>query len=179
MHQQTTIANLLVSYSWGCFQRAKSEILRVLMAFDDPTPHVNKSDVMGIAIVGTCLDSRDVIRRCHTLWMDQPLDSFAFAVKWVPVDHWCATDLDTIKTLIDEEVAPQIGEHQTWGMKVYKRRWKKYHTNEIVEYLATGIDRKVDLGHPDRILWIDVLGRETAVSLLRSGEVFSLGLPHP
>ena len=65
------------------------------------------------------------------------------------------------------------------SMKVHKRRWQRYHTIEIVEYLAADIEKKVDLGDPDWILWVDIIGRDTAVSLLKPEEVFSLGLPYP
>lgn len=178
MHADAHHTDLLVSYAWGCFGRAKQEVLRILQGCGAVEPRVRKSDVMGIAIVRSGLDNRAVIRHCHALWRERP-DAFAFAIKWVPVDHWCTTDLEAIKAVIDQVLAPQIGPHQTWGMKVYKRRWQQYHTRGIVDVLAAGIDRKVDLDHPDWLLWVDILGRETALALLRPDEVFSLGRPQP
>ena len=171
--------DLLISYSWGQFYRAKHEAIRILKGFGDPDPEVERTAVMGIAIAYTSLDNREVIRRCHALWKDQAQDSFEFAIKWVPVDYWCATDLEAMKQLIDDKVTARIAADQTWGMKVYKRRWQICHTDEIVEYLAEGIDRKVDLNHPDWILWVDIIGRQTAISLLRPDEIFSLGRPYP
>jgi tRNA(Ser,Leu) C12 N-acetylase TAN1 len=129
---------------------------------------------MGMAVVNTLLDNREVITRCRTLWEAEPLDSFEFAIKWVPVDYWCTTELTAIKELIDIRIKPRIGKHQTWGMRVHKRRWQQYHTRDIIECLAAGIDRRVDLGHPDWIIWVDVVGRQTAVSLLKPQDVFSI-----
>ena len=169
--------DLLVSYNWGNFARARSEIISVLNRFGDPLPRVGKTIVIGIAVVNTCLDNREVIGRCRALWADEPVHSFEFAIKWVPVDYWCVTKLDAIKGVIDERIVPQIEHDQTWGMKVYKRRWQQYHTIEIIEFLAAGIERKVDLDHPDWIVWVDVVGRETAVSLLKAREIFSIGDP--
>ena len=174
MPPESPRTDLLVSYSWGGFGRTKPEVLRILKLLGDPDPWVRKSDVRGIAIARSCLDNRAVIRRCRELWSG-PQPPFQFAIKWVPADHWCATSLDAIKQLIDERLVPDIGPDQTWGMKVYKRRWQAYHTREIVDHLAAGIDRKVDLDHPDWLLLVNVLGRETAVTLLRPDEVFSLG----
>ena len=57
------------------------------------------------------------------------------------------------------------------------RCWQQYYTIEIVEYLAADIEKKVDLGNPDWILWVDVIGRETALSLLRPDESFSINRP--
>ncbi len=132
---------------------------------------------MGIAIVRTTIDGREVIRRCREF--HQAEAAFEFAIKWVPVDYWCDTNLDAMKECIDERVTGRIGRDQTWGMKVEKRRWNKFHTIEIIEYLAKDIDRKVDLGNPDLLVRIDVLGEKTAISVLEPNEIFSLGLPYP
>ena len=39
--------------------------------------------MLGIAVVHTCLDNREVIKRCRELQEREPLDSFEFAIKWV------------------------------------------------------------------------------------------------
>lgn len=171
--------DLLVSYSWNHYYLAKPEIIRILKEFGDPAPLVEKRGVKGIAVVHTCLDNREVIQRCRALWESDPQNSFETAVKWVPVDYWCQTDLVAMKKVIDSEIKDQIEVNQTWGMKVHKRRWQQYHTIEITEYLAAGIERKVDLGNPDWIIWVDVIGQETAISLLKQEEIFSLGFPYP
>jgi tRNA(Ser,Leu) C12 N-acetylase TAN1 len=95
----------------------------------------------------------------------------------VPVDHWCEKDLDAIKRVIDEQVAPRIGEQETWAMQVEKRGWPQYHTAQIVEHLAKTIDRKVNLRAPDKLVRVDILGSKAAVSLLRRGEIFSVHAP--
>ncbi len=171
--------DLIISYAWSHFYLAKPEVIRILQRFGDPAPHVEKTNVMGIAIAQTGLDNRAVIKHCRKLWHDKPLESFEFAVKWVPVDYWCLTDLDAMKRLIDDEISDRIGDNQTWGMKVHKRRWQRYHTCEIVDHLAADIDRKVDLDKPDRIIWVDVIGPETAISLLTPDEIFSITRPEP
>jgi tRNA(Ser,Leu) C12 N-acetylase TAN1 len=169
--------DLIISYAWSHFYLAKPEAIRILQLFGEPAPYIEKTNVMGIAIAHTGLDNRDVIKRCRQLWHENPLESFEFATKWVPVDYWCSTDLDAMKRLIDENIKDQIDENQTWGMKVHKRRWQQYHTSEIIEHLAADIDRKVDLGNPDRIIWVDVIGPETAISLLSPEEIFSITRP--
>ena len=169
--------DLLVSYSWGQFSRARREIGQILEGFGDPNPIIEKSAVMGISVVQTRLDNRDVIRKCRELYQAEPLTAFEFAIKWVPVDYWCETSLESIKELIEEKILERIGDEQTWAMRVKKRRWQRYHTAEIVEYLAAAIDREVNLDNPDRILWVDVVGRDTAVSLLAPDDIFSTMLP--
>jgi tRNA(Ser,Leu) C12 N-acetylase TAN1 len=167
--------DLLVSYSWSGYGAAVHEIKRILGRFGDPQPWVEKTGVPGICAVHTCLDNREVVARCKELYRNEP--AFRFAIKWVPVDHWCEKDLDAIKRVIDERVAPSIGEQETWAMQVEKRGWPQYHTAEIVEHLAEGIDRKVNLKAPDKLVRVDILGSKAAVSLLRPGEIFSARAP--
>jgi tRNA(Ser,Leu) C12 N-acetylase TAN1 len=164
--------DLLVSYDLGRFGRAKREILDVLRRLGDEHAHVERSNVDGIALAHTALDAREVVRGCRSL-SDQGYE-FRFAMKWVPVDHWCDTDLDTIRKLLEDKVRDQIADNETWGMKVAKRRWEKHHSRDIVVNLARAIDREVDLGHPDKLVRVDVLGARTAVSVLHPGEIFSV-----
>lgn len=163
--------DLLVSYYWNHFSRARHEAVYVLRKFGDPAPKVERTGVIGIAIIHTSLNNREVIQKCKELFKTG--FEFRFAIKWVPVDFWCETSLDSIKKAIDENVTGGIGENETWGMKVEKRRWQKYHTIQIIERLAANINRKVNLSSPDKLIRVDVLGERTAISLLKPGETFS------
>jgi tRNA acetyltransferase TAN1 len=163
--------DLLVSYYWSHFSRARREVVHVLRKFGDPAPKVERTGVIGIAIVHTSLNNREVIQRCKELFKTGFV--FRFAIKWVPVDFWCETSLDSIKKAIDDNVTSEIGENETWGMKVEKRRWERYHTMQIIEHLAADINRKVKLTSPDKLIRVDVLGERTAISLLKPGEIFS------
>lgn len=74
----------------------------------------------------------------------------------------------------------RIEPNETWGLKVAKRRWQRYHTDDIVRQLAGAIDRKVDLDHPDMLVRVDVVGSEAAISVLRPDDVFSAtAIPAP
>jgi tRNA acetyltransferase TAN1 len=169
--------DLLVSYYWNHFSSARREVVFVLRKLGDPAPKVERTGVIGIALVHTSLNNREVIQKCRELFTAGFV--FRFAIKWVPVDLWCETSLDSIKKVIDENVAREIGENETWGMKVEKRRWQKYHTIQIIEHLATGINRTVNLSSPDKLIRVDVLGQRTAISLLKPSETFSITAGNP
>jgi tRNA acetyltransferase TAN1 len=167
--------DLLVSYECGHFGRARREIYEALRRCGDERASIERTSVNGIALVRTTLDGRDVVRHCRELFHAHFI--FRFAIKWVPVDYWCETDLEALRKLLEGEVRARIPPEASWGMKVEKRRWQQHHTNDIVQYLARAIDRKVDLDHPDNLVRIDVLGDRTAISVLRPGDVFSVTAP--
>lgn len=165
--------DLLVSYPKGCWSAARREIGRLLRRFGDPAPRIEKSGVPGIVVVRTALDPRQVVAQCTELFGAEPA-AIRFAVKWVPVDYWCEKDLDAMRRLVVERIAPGIGAGQTWAMKVEKRGWGEYHTAEIVQRLAELIDRKVRLKAPDVLVRIDILASAVAASVLKPGEIFSI-----
>jgi tRNA(Ser,Leu) C12 N-acetylase TAN1 len=169
--------DLLISFRLGRFYPTRREVKHILKGMGDDNPLVDWTSVDGIAIAHTSLDSRAVIAHCQQLFVNHEA-KFEHAVKWVPVDYWCETDLDAIKQLIEQEIAPRIQPDERWALRVHKRRWQRYHTAEIVEYLAPSIDRKVDLNNPDKTVWVDVIGHRTAVSLLQSGDSFSVETEH-
>ena len=169
--------DLLVSYKCGHYGLARDEILDVLARLGDGQAQVERSSVDGIAHARTALDAREVTRRCRSL-ADQGYP-FQFAIKWVPVDYWCESDLDAIRKVLEDKVRDRIDAGETWGLQVAKRRWETHHSHDIIVYLAGAIDRKVALSHPDKIVRVDVLGRRTAVSVLRPDEIFSVRRYHP
>lgn len=164
--------DLIISFRWGRFYPARREIIRILKGMGDEQPRVEWTSVDGIAIAHTTLDNRDVIAHCHRQFQNGK-EKFEDAVKWVPVDYWCQTDLDSMKQLIEQEVISRISATEHWAMKVHKRRWQRFHTADIIAYLAPSIQSKVDLSNPDKTVWIDVIGPLTAVSILEPGDIFS------
>ncbi len=170
--------DLLVSYQRGHYGRARREILQVLKHLGDEHPLIERTAVEGIAFVRTALDGRVVVQGCRALFKGGCV--FEEAVKWVPVDYWCATDLEAIHRLLAERVRDLIEPKETWGLSVAKRRWQRYHTDDIVKHLAGAIDRKVNLDRPDKVVRVDVVGPEAAISVLRPDEVFSAtAIPSP
>ncbi len=176
--QTASKIDLLVSYQRGRYGRAKEEILRVLKRLGDQHPMIDRTAVDGIAGVRTALNARRVVRGCREL-LEEGFD-FKHAVKWVPVDYWCEADLDAMHRLLAGTVRDQIAATETWGLKIAKHRWERYHTRDIIAHLAGAIDRKVDLDHPDKLVRADVVGNEVGISILRPGEVFSAtAIPAP
>ncbi len=167
--------NLLVSYSWGAYKGAVEEIVRVLRTLGDGEPLVRRTLAEGIIGVKTCLDPRMVVTDLRRLFYEDPA-AFRYTLKWVPVDLWAPSDLESMKEAV-AELRKNIGANETWRMTLEKRRYTRHHKIEIIRELAELIDKKVNLEKPDKILRVDILGKYAGISLLKPQEIFSVIRP--
>jgi tRNA acetyltransferase TAN1 len=55
-----------------------------------------------------------------------------------------------------------------------EKRFSSLHSRDFIEAVAAGIDRKVDLENPDKILLIEVVGGVTGMSLIKPSEVIAV-----
>lgn len=168
--------NLLVSYSWGVYGRAKREIVQVLGMLGDEGPVVKRTIAEGIIGVKTRLDSREVVHGLRRLFNEDPF-VLQYTLKWVPVDLWTLSDMDSMKEAVIK-LRNRIHAGERWRMTVEKRRYSQYHKIEIVRELADLIDEKVDLENPEKILRVDIIGRYAGISILTPQEVFSVAKPY-
>jgi tRNA(Ser,Leu) C12 N-acetylase TAN1 len=95
------------------------------------------------------------------------------ACKWVPVEVWTYSDLDSMKTAV-KQLRDRINEGERWRMTVEKRRFTKYHKDEIIRELAELIDEEVDLENPDKILRNDIISKFAGISVLEPKDIFSV-----
>jgi tRNA(Ser,Leu) C12 N-acetylase TAN1 len=176
MAEKTYDFNLLVSCSWSAYGKAQKEIVHILGTLGDENPLVKRTVAKGIVGVRTCLDSREVTHRLRALFDQDPL-VFQHTLKWVPVDLWTRSDMDSMKRAV-AELKSKIHADERWRMTVEKRRYTRYHKVEIVRELANLIDEKVDLISPDKILRVDIIGPYTGISILTPRDVFSVTKPY-
>jgi len=164
--------NLIVSCPWGVYGKARNEIVNFLKSIGDEKPFVERTIAKGIIGIKTSVDSRQVIRTVREFFEKDPL-SFQYTLKWVPIDFWTFSDIDSIKKEV-VKLRNRILKGEKWRMTVEKRRYTSHHTIEIIEKVAEMIDEKVDLKNPDKILHIEIIGKYAAVSLLTPRDTFSI-----
>ncbi len=169
--------NLLVSCPWRAHGRARGEILKILGRLGDPRPVVARTAVPGLLAVQTTLDPRAVTRELRALLARDPL-VLQHTVKWVPIDRWTSADPESLQEAV-RRLRERIRPGERWRLTVEKRRYTRHHTAEIIAMLAGLIQGPVDLEHPDRIVRVDIVGSDAAVSVLAPGEIVSIGKPTP
>ena len=168
--------NLLVSCSWGVYGKAKKEIIYILEMLGDESPLVKRTIAEGIIGVKTKLNPREVVNGLRRLF-DEDLFALQYTLKWVPVDLWTLSDMDSMKQGVGK-LRNRIHAGERWRMTVEKRRYSLHHKFEVIRELADLVDEKVDLENPQKILRVDIIGRYAGISVLTPQDVFSVAKHH-
>ena len=132
---------------------------------------VDKTGVRGLIVAKTSLNPCEVIEKFRALLQERPYE-FRYTLRIIPVERVVPTNLDEVKS-VAAELAANIFENETFRITVEKR-FTSLHSRDFIEAAATGIDRKVDLKNPDKILLIEVIGELTAISLIKPSEVLAV-----
>lgn len=168
--------NLLVSCSWGAYERARKEVLQILRKLGDKEPLAKRTAARGIIGVRTGIDSREVIQRLRALFDEDPF-ILQHTLKWVPVDLWTSSTLDSMKEGVTQ-LKNKIHTGERWRMTVEKRRYTRYHKIDLIRELADLMDEEVDLENPDKILRIEIIGKYAGLSVLTPQDIFSVVKPY-
>ena len=149
-----------------------SEILYLLKEkLGDDSAVARKTGVRGLIAAKTSLEPREVINKFRTILQERPYE-FRYALRIIPVEKVVRTDLEEIKSA-SETIAAGIWETETFRVTVEKR-FTCLHAQDFIEAVATGIERKVNLSNPDRILLVEVVGGWTGLSLLKPNDVLAV-----
>ena len=164
--------NLLATTSRGNEKQTCYELLYLLKEeLGDPAPVVDKTGIRGLVVAETSLNPREVIEKFRAVLQDRPYE-FRYALRIIPVERVVPTDIDEVKR-VASELSANIGENETFRVTVEKR-FTSLHSRDLIEAAATGIDRKVDLENPDKILLIEVVGGLTGMSLIKPSDVLAV-----
>ena len=156
--------NLLATTEFYNQSGACSELWMLLRAVGDETPAVDRSPVRGLITARTRLDPVEAIRRLRVEFRECP-DHFRVLLRVLPIETKVRTDLDEI-VVASNRLAAKIGKEESFRITVEKRR-TDLRSREVIDAVAEGIDRKVDLEDPDWIVLIEIVGRTTGVSVIR------------
>ncbi|MEN3047448.1 MAG: THUMP domain-containing protein, partial [Candidatus Caldarchaeales archaeon] len=93
-------------------------------------------------------------------------------MRLIPIERAVETKVEAIVEAV-EELKGKIPPDATYKVVVEKRH-TQLSSRELIEAVASRVERKVDLENPSWIVLIEVLGGLTGVSVLRPSQVLSL-----
>ena len=157
--------NLLATTEIWNESEACSELWMLLRAVGDETPAVNRSQVRGLVIAKTELDPVEAVRRLRQEFHDQP-DYFRVLYRIIPIETIVRTDLTDIVAAV-HGLSNRILKDESFRITLEKRR-TSLRSREVIDAVAADIDRKVNLENPDWVVLIEIVGRVTGISVIRS-----------
>jgi len=169
--------NLLATTSRGNERQICFELTYLLKdELGDPAPQVGKTGIRGLVAAKSVFAPSEVIEKFRTMLQEHPY-KFRYALRVIPIEKVVPTDLDEIKCAASD-LAANIEENETYRVTVEKR-FTSLHSKDFIEAAVTGIEvtcseRKVNLGNPDKILLIEVVGGLTGMALIRPSDVLAV-----
>lgn len=163
--------NLIATTLRGQEPLGVASLTSILSELNDPDPKVEITDIHGVITAQTSLDPFHVIERVREMAVREPW-KVSGLMRLIPVERVVETRPDRIAEAA-EALKDRIPPEATYKVVVEKRH-TQLSSREIIEAVASRIERKVNLESPDWIVLVEVLGGVTGVSVLRPEQVLSL-----
>ncbi len=132
---------------------------------------IETTSVIGLVVAKTKLDPIGAIRDLRMLLKERPWE-FRYTLKLVPVQKVVAAHLEEIEREA-MNLAGGIGLEEKFRITVEKRH-TPMSSKEIIDRVAKGIERAVDLESPDRILLVEIIGELAGLALISPEDILSV-----
>ncbi len=160
-------ANLLVTYDPTHPGKAKDEV-KTLLGETGEDPEFLQSGIEGIFLI-RIEEPKKTVKKLAGICSGEP-DKFGYTFKWIPVDKWCSSDIKDMSVEVSN-LEDKIDDNEKWKLDLTKRKYDKHTTTSLIETLTEGINKpNVDLKKPDKIVKVDIVGEQAAISLLNADE---------
>jgi tRNA acetyltransferase TAN1 len=155
--------NLIATSDQINVSNAASELWVHLRDIGDDSPRVNRTGIKGIVKGFTCFDAVEAIHKLRSALTENP-NKFKHIFRVIPIQTVVDTDVSIIVESV-KQMADRIKVGESFRITLEKRR-TNLRSQEIIEAAAEVIDRPVNLSNPDWVVLIEILGRETGISIL-------------
>ncbi|MBN2454355.1 hypothetical protein JXB11_02310 [Candidatus Woesearchaeota archaeon] len=160
--------NMLVTYDPNHRGIAEMELKEVMKQVG-AVPRIAPTEVDGLFKVAV-KDSRKTAVSIATLVMKNPA-VFMSTHHYTPVDTWVKSEVPAMQQAV-KKAADSIGNSERWKMGLNKRHWNKMDSVPLIIKLTDVISKqKVDLNNPQKIVQVEIIGKEAGVALLKPNEL--------
>ena len=163
--------NLLVSTSRGNERRTCREMWYLLNELGDKNPQVDITPTVGLIVAYTSIKPLKVIAGIREILRNKPWE-IRYTLRITPIDKTVQAEINEIKKNAFK-LAIKIKPDESYRITVRKRH-SDLRSKDIIEAVASGISRKVDLKNPSKILLIDILSSVAGISLIKPDSYMSI-----
>ena len=139
----------------------------------DIYPIISKLSFPGLITALTNIEAKKFISQIREILKSDP-NFFQYILKIVPIDFVCETTTQILTKLVHEQYKTFITPHDSFKILLKRRKHEKINRTTIIESIADGINNKVDLEAPDKIIRIEVLGNFSGVSFLEKKDIIRI-----
>lgn len=164
-------ANMIVTFDPNNRGTAEIELMEVLRQAGEK-PQIGQTEVEGLFKVAVS-NARAAAAKIRNLCHSNP-NLFSVTHHYTPIDSWCQSEVSAMQKLI-RSASAGIGQNDKWKMGLNKRHWDKLEGAQLIIKLTEVVDRKkVDLGNPEKIVQVEIIGKEAGVALLTPKDVVDI-----
>jgi tRNA acetyltransferase TAN1 len=163
--------NLLATTDQLTISQACSELWMNLRAIGDEDPVVDRSRIKGLIRARTSLDPVNAIRLLRELLEKHP-EKFRTIYRILPIQARIQTTLKLIAKKT-QSLAAKIPEDDSFRITLEKRR-TELSSKELIEAIASDIDRCVDLENPNWLVLVEIVGGTTGISVVKPEAVLNI-----
>ena len=165
---------LLISCIRGFERDAASEAWWMLSSIMEMASiDIDPTEVPGLVYASFDMDPRQIMMGLR-IFLEKHLDEFRFCLKFIPIQEWVTTDLNLICNKVST-LSHAVTEEDSWRIMV-KKRYSSLNRKTLIEQAALHVPygKGVSLEHPDKIIRIEIVGRQTGISILTPNQMISL-----
>lgn len=163
--------NVIATTYRGYEYDASLELLNRLEEIGDSRAEVRITDLPGLLLVKANIDPLRLIDYMHKVVREEPW-RVRYILRLIPVERVVETKLEVISDTASKIALSRISSRDTFKVLVEKRR-TSLSRSEVIEAVASKIDRRVNLEEPDWVVLIEIIGDVTGVSVLKPRYLFS------
>jgi tRNA acetyltransferase TAN1 len=162
--------NLILTSAKGLEARASAEFKEIALLSGVRKVTLERSAYDGVVEV-EAENPKGVMSFLSEFVKSEPF-KVRFIMRVIPVDRVVDTKIEEISKTV-EELSSAIGPAETFRVTV-EARDSPYRDKEIIDAVASVVDRKVSLGSPDKIVFVQIFGEYSCVSVLSPQDILSI-----
>ncbi|MFM9875171.1 MAG: THUMP domain-containing protein [Nitrosarchaeum sp.] len=163
--------NLIITCARYFELETSQELQGILENLGDLKPIITITDMSGILTVKTKIDAIEVVRKIKEMVLEEPW-CIRYSLRIIPIQKIIETNMDSIENGISE-IINLLSNEETYRISIEKRN-SNISTQELITKIAKKIKNKVSLDFPDKIILIEILGKNTGISIIKNTDILSI-----
>lgn len=162
--------NLILTSAKGLEARASAEFKEIALLSGVRKVTLERSAYDGVVEVEV-EDPKALLSFLSEFVRSEPF-KVRYIMRLIPVDRVVDTKMEEISKAV-KELSSQIGSEESFRITI-EARDSPYTDKQLIDELADVIDRKVNLNSPDKIVFLQIFGEYTGVSVVAPSDIISI-----